>query len=634
MDSAQTAWGKLDRSYADPSTAPRLSLVAHCIDVAAVAQALLALPTWRSRFDKLADRQLGELDIQRLTVLAFLHDVGKAGAGFYSQCLPQTEQDAWFHRARCDRRQCGHTRVVAPLLGFDPRYEPQRQALGVDALRAWVGPSPSPSHEAAEVAQVDLLDLWMAAVSHHGQPMSVDSLRDGAAHAWPTWTHAVSGYEPTEGLRELNRVAHRLWPAAFEDTSAMAKPTPGLIHAFAGLVSLADWIGSNCEPAFFPYDLSAHDHSRWPLARVRADAVLLAMRLNVEDMRADLLRRAPAFASVFPFEPSAVQLSASVAPRASPLVLEAETGSGKTEAALWRFKTLFESGEVDSLCFLLPTRVAATGISARLEQFIGALFPDPALRPNTVLAVPGYLRANSADGQWLAPFTVHWPDAEDRAGLFWAAENSKRFFAAAAAAATIDQFLLSTLQTKHAHLRASVLLRALVVVDEVHASDAYMRALLREALKRHESAGGHAMLLSATLTQDMRQELLLTAAAKPQSRRMSFGRHRSAPAGATVTDDAPAAYPLLSAPGWAQPCPSDGAGKHIVHSLAPLMRDAQSVAQLAANAVQQGARVPVLRNTVRQAVATQQALEDLLGLAHPALFRCQGVAAPWALRLC
>jgi len=35
------------------------------------------------------------------------------------------------------------------------------------------------------------------------------------------------------------------------------------------------------------------------------------------------------------------------------------------EARLWRFKTLFEAGEVDALCFLLPTRVAATGIFAR-----------------------------------------------------------------------------------------------------------------------------------------------------------------------------------------------------------------------------------------------------------------------------
>lgn len=619
---APRAWGKLGRSHPDPSMAPRLSLVSHCIDVAAVAQALLLLPTWHGRFERLAGRLLSELDIQRLTVLAFLHDVGKAGAGFYSQGLTKTEQDAWFAQGRCDRRQCGHTRVVAPLLGFDPRFEEHRTALGIEALRSWAGPPQSDEH--AEVAQADILDLWMAAVSHHGQPLSVDSLRDTASLAWPTWTQAIAGYEPVEGLRELSQTAHALWPQAFENRTPMVKLSAGLVHAFAGLVSLADWIGSNAEPAFFPYDLCAQA-DRWACARSRADEVLLAMRLNVEPLRADLARRAPAFSGVFSFNPTAVQVAAAQASNASPLVLEAETGSGKTEAALWRFKALFEAGEVDSLCFLLPTRVAATSISARLELFIEALFPDPALRPNTVLAVPGYLHANRADGQWLAPFTVHWPDAEDRPGLYWAAENSKRFFAAAVAAATIDQFLLSTLQTKHAHLRASVLLRALVVVDEVHASDSYMRTLLREALKRHQSAGGHAMLLSATLTQDMRKELLQTGSAPP-GRRKRFGKVNSG-SSHTDVDAQPTAYPLLSAPGWHQAFQSEGVGKLIHHRLAPLMRDAQAVAQLAALAVQQGARVLVLRNTVRQAVATQLALEELLGPQHPALFRCNGVVS-------
>ena len=621
--SAPQAWGKLDRSYEDTCTAPRLSLVAHCIDVAAVAQALLALPTWRARFERLAGRPFTSLDTERFTVLAFLHDAGKAGAGFYSQCLPADQQEAWLRRAGGDRSQRGHTRVVAPLMDSDVRFERHRAALGVDVIRGWAEP-PGPGEDPA-AAQEPVMDLWMAAVSHHGQPMSADSLRGQARLPWATWTQTVGGYDPVEGLLALGTAARLLWPAAWSSTVCMVQPTHALIHAFAGLVSLADWIGSNCETGFFPYNLSAQDDHRWRVARARAGEVLVAMRLDVEAARTDLAQRAPGFASIFPFAPSAVQQAAASAPLSSPLVLEAETGSGKTEAALWRFKTLFEAGEVDALCFLLPTRVAATGISQRLERFIASLFPDPALRPNTVLAVPGYLRANSEDGTRLAPFTVTWPDAEDRAGLFWAAENSKRFFAAAAAAATIDQFLLSTLQTKHAHLRASVLLRSLVVVDEVHASDAYMRALLREALKRHLSAGGHAMLLSATLTQDLRDELLQTA---PQPRPQRTGTGRRFGRAATVVENAiQSAYPLLTAPGWAQPCPAGASSKRIQHCLKPLMRDAVAVAQLAAQAVQQGARVLVLRNTVRQAVATQQALEDLLGLEHPALFRCLGVVS-------
>ena len=466
------------------------------------------------------------------------------------------------------------------------------------------------------------MDLWLADVSHHGEPISAESRKLLAATAHATWTVPIAGYRPVYGLQRLGDTTRELWPAAFtQDAQGWGEPSQPLIHAFAGLVSLADWIGSNTDRGFFPYDLAAQDSSRWCAALKRATQALRVMRIDLEVAREDLLRRAPGFATVFGFEPSQAQQAAAAAPIQSPLILEAETGSGKTEAALWRFKTLFEAGEVDALCFLLPTRVAATGILARLS-FIDKLFPDERLRPNTVLAVPGYLHANGDEGKQRPSFEVQWPDIEDNKPLYWAAEHSKHYFAGAAVAATIDQFLLSTLQTKHAHLRGSVLLRSLVVVDEVHASDPYMRTLLKKALQRHLAVGGQAMLLSATLTQDMRMELL---AAAPQPRRAK-GSGAVVPAASGPAPEL-TPYPLLSAPGLSQPCKPGNCRKHITHTLLPLMRNAQAVAELAAEAAKAGARVLVLRNTVRQAVATQHALEAILRAEHPALFRCQNVVS-------
>jgi len=606
------AWGKLDRNAPDRASAVRLSLVGHCIDVAAVTRALVHLPTWRARLQRLAGREFSATDLDRLTVLAFLHDAGKAGAGFYSKCLSQADQVAWLRRASNDRSQLGHTRVVAPLLRFDPECTAHREALGISQLRAWA--------EADTISQESLFDLWLAAVSHHGEPISVASLttQGDAPGRQLTWTLPVAGYDPIAGLNSLRQTAMALWPEAYADQRPMAEPSQALIHAFAGVVSLADWIGSNTD--FFPFDLGPQDQGRWPMALAAAECALREMRIDLEATRVDLRIRSPSFEDVFGFPPKPTQQATADAPLPSPVVLEAETGSGKTEAALWRFKRLFELGEVDALCFLLPTRVAATGISQRLHQFVDALFPDPKLRPNTVLAVPGYLRANGEEGKWLAPFTVQWPDDDTAKPLYWAAENSKRYFAAAAAAATIDQFLLSTLQTKHAHLRGSVLLRSLVVVDEVHASDPYMRALLLKSLRRHLAAGGHALLLSATLTSDMRDELL---AAAPQQGRIGFGRRGPAMVASPLPDD----YPRISAPGHNRTFGPVTQHKRIQRELRPLMRDPAQVAARAVQAMQAGARVLVLRNTVRQAVATQEALEALLGLDHPALFRCRGVAA-------
>lgn len=604
-------WAKLDRRAKDRSRAPRLSLVAHAVDVAAVMAALLDQPTLCRRLAKTAGRPLTALDRTRLVALALLHDVGKAGAGFQSRGASDAERLAWLRSSGAGRDESGHVAVVAPLFGRSPLFEAHRKALGVDAIFGWGGLRPD--------GQMPIGDLWMASISHHGKPVTADAMHFGSGHAWPTWTHPFAGYDPVQGLAQLGHATCSLFPEAFAD-EPMAAFQPALVHAFAGLMSLADWIGSNSDEDFFPYGLAAQDEGRWEPARERASQVLRRMQLDVEAARTDLRHRAPSFEEVFGQAPRDVQVHAGAwsgqGDAGRVVVLEAETGSGKTEAALWRFKTLFEAGEVDALCFLLPTRVAATGIYERVNRFVERLFPDAALRPPTVLAVPGYLRANGSNGRRELPgFDVLWPDADHAGGRerFWAAENSKRYFAGCAVAGTIDQFLLSVLQVKHAHMRASLALRALVVVDEVHASDAYMTTLLHAALDRHVRAGGHALLMSATLTGEARQRLL------------NAGQPAGPPARRRLLADPKAAYPAVSTRAGVRPCAGAGRDKSITLELRPLLRYPAGVAACVAAEVAQGARVLVLRNTVRQAVATQMELERALGASHPALFRREGV---------
>jgi CRISPR-associated endonuclease/helicase Cas3 len=57
------------------------------------------------------------------------------------------------------------------------------------------------------------------------------------------------------------------------------------------------------------------------------------------------------------------------------VVLEAATGSGKTEAALAHFFRLFHAALVDGMYFALPTRVAATQIHQRVLRAIAHAFP-------------------------------------------------------------------------------------------------------------------------------------------------------------------------------------------------------------------------------------------------------------------
>ncbi|RAP42741.1 hypothetical protein BYZ73_03500 [Rhodovulum viride] len=151
-------------------------------------------------------------------------------------------------------------------------------------------------------------------------------------------------------------------------------------------------------------------------------------------------------------------------------MLEAETRSGETEAAPWRFATLLAAGEVDALYFAVPTRAAAQHLLRRVNAALLRMF-DPA--PEAILAVPGQLLSGEAAGRPLPGFAGLWDDTTTRPAR-WAAEHVARCLTAQVAVGTVDRLALGGLRVKYGHLRGSARSRALVVIDEVHASDACM----------------------------------------------------------------------------------------------------------------------------------------------------------------
>ena len=102
------------------------------------------------------------------------------------------------------------------------------------------------------------------------------------------------------------------------------------------------------------------------------------------------------------------------------VILEAETGSGKTEAALWRFTRLLAAGVVSGLYFAVPTRAAARQLHGRVDKALRRVFGAAA--PEAVLAIPGMLRAGEYTGQRLPHWRVRWDDDAATAPQRWAAE--------------------------------------------------------------------------------------------------------------------------------------------------------------------------------------------------------------------
>src|SRR5207248_9773559 len=85
--------------------------------------------------------------------------------------------------------------------------------------------------------------------------------------------------------------------------------------------------------------------------------------------------------------------------------------------------------------------------------------------------------------------------------------HRKRGLLAPFGVGTVDQVLLAVLQTRHVFVRLFGLAHKTVVVDEVHAYDAYMTTLLERLLEWLGALEAPVVLLSATLPRERRDRL-------------------------------------------------------------------------------------------------------------------------------
>lgn len=578
-------WGKLKRSSAGDAVEDWLSLVDHCTDVASVFYELCRLSGIARALSLAAGRHLTEIEIQRLAVLAFLHDIGKCNHGFQAKAQ------------RSPSRTAGHVKELTALIcdgGLQPRF---LEAIDYSTLQTWFD-----DPEGA-------LRMLLASVSHHGKPIDLDETEVHLQK--PLWLEN-QGIDPIADTASLFSVAREVFPTAFTANAPPLSAAPALQHRFAGLVMLADWLGSHAE-GFFPYH---HEHgSRAEFAREAAKRALRAVGLDVMHVRARVNPNR-AFPELFSFKPEPTPLQAVLfRPTESPvLIVESDTGSGKTEAALGHFFRLFTAGEVDSLYFALPTRVAARELYDRVLDFAKSAFGTD--HPPVVLAVPGYAQVDGDDN--VLPTSDHlWQDdaAVRRLERAWSAERPKRFLAAPIAVGTVDQALLSVMQVNHAHLRSVCLDRSLLVVDEVHASDTYMRGLLRALLDHHRAAGGHALLLSATLGSDARGELLAPLHAM----------HTCPP----LEEASKLPYPAITdSQGRMQSVAAiSGREKRVRIEPIPHLSAPERILPELAEAIEGGARVLVVLNTVSRVISLQHAAEANPTLAD-SLFRVGDIVCP------
>jgi CRISPR-associated endonuclease/helicase Cas3 len=485
-------WGKARPT--EGTGAAYHSLPFHCLDVAAVGIEYLRRAPSVRHF--LMQSLLIETEAALERWLAFwltLHDLGKFSEAFQSQ-KPDLFEELREHAPNPGKVYRLRHDSLGMLFWKQVLYQHAEE-------EQWFGPDTA--------LYEDGLNYWLRAVTgHHGQPPKEDDFWEqhfDHKQDCPAIFEFVADIRSQIIGDAITGIPCAMRPESFYQVSKE------LSWWIAGLAVLADWLGSNVD--FFKYradpgrSTSLADY--WEYSKEQAVKALDAAGVLPINSRQSL-----SFAELFPniANPSPLQnWAATVELQHGPQIylLEDVTGAGKTEAAVTLAHRLMAAGCADGFFIGLPTMATANAMYGRIAQVYNKLFSG---RASLALA-HGQRNLVERFAESVVPSGLQEDDtqqADETATArctAWLADHNKRALLAPAGVGTIDQALLAVLHSKHQSLRLLGLFRKVLIVDEVHACDAYMQGVLETLLEFHARVGGSVILLSATLPQRMKQAL-------------------------------------------------------------------------------------------------------------------------------
>ena len=482
-------WGKAQPL--DPDQEPKWHpLVFHSLDVAAVGAVLLA------RHCTLADHLSVLLGLCRkdtirlLPFLLGLHDIGKFAKRFQA-------------KVPCRYPRC---------FGDDVSQVPTSYDHGAGGLRLFDADAALFALPGKSKPQI-WLPLVSAVTGHHGAPPM------SASYETIGTLRPHFGKSGIEAAREFVRQTRQVLDPPIELDPLNRKKVRRASFALAGLCVLADWIGSRQEWFGYcaPRDFQSLE-SYWISAMQKADRAVVAAGVLPAGVRGQLEDDALIGTGNVPTPMQTWARSVELPAGPALFMIEDETGSGKTEAALMLAHRLMAERRADGLYIALPTMATANAMFDRLGAVCRILFA-PDTDPSVALAHsardmhPGFRSAPLVNGKTEQPYS--YVDAEDvdaettatTACVEWIADDRRRTFLADAGAGTVDQALLSVLPNRYQSLRLLGLMRRVLILDEVHAYDAYMQREIDALLEFQAGLGGSAIILSATLPEAVRQRL-------------------------------------------------------------------------------------------------------------------------------
>lgn len=566
-----TYWAKADPEAAAAAGVACHTIVGHSLDVAACAYCLLDTNASLRRRIALRIGAHESTLAQTVAAIVVLHDVGKLDTRF---------------------------QLKVPLLAAQLRPRSQgaphgKYDHGAEGFRQLDSEEPELLHD---LLGPHAFPLLRAVCGHHG---SLPSNEEPDASRTK-----LSSQLRREDRRARSAFVRRL-VAFFTCLGAELPWTSTVDGAFvqqlAGLCSVADWLGSNVE--YFPYSSAPIDEAEYWQA-----ALAQARRACAKTGLIRALTPPARFDTLFPgYTPRDVQLlTEQVSPDEPTLiVVEAAMGKGKTEAALALAARCLANGLGTGVTIGLPTMATSNAMFLRVEQFVRRLYAGDSVQlalahgrasrqPAFMKLAQHSLRAKDADAPEASVSCARW------------LINKKRILLAQVGVGTIDQALQAALVVRHQFVRMFGLSQNVVIIDEVHAYDAYMEVLLEHLLRWLGALQVTVVVLSATLPSERRLALVNAWRQAPDSAMLEapvVACEKPYPLVTVATRDA---MRELSAS-----TPDEAARIVRVERQPREGNDLEAIVSRLVDAAASGARVAWVRNTVREAQEAMQALQRI-----------------------
>ena len=523
---ALSIWAK--SVYQNPQDTRYLQLWQHMADTYE-----MALRLWDDfipdNIIRLLVDDIGDKDSVRMLYgfIAASHDVGKASPAF------EVQAHEFADRVRATRL------TIDPAIAHDElRRQYRHELVGCWTMEDWL---------AAQGLQTGTGTLAHGVAGiiagHHGTSLTAEKQRKrhhyrykefAGGQEWETvrfelldWIARTTSVTPTLaslGERPLRRRSQILLTA---------------------LVIIADWIASDSR--LFPLNESETDEYGYNPERRAARAWRMLSLPKPWTVMETTQSADELFSSQFdlpgaklrPVQREAVRM-AQEADKPGLMIIEANMGEGKTEAALLAAEILASRFHCGGVYYALPTQATVNAMFTRILDWIAHLPGSERCVMASLFLAHGKRELNDSyenlrerwfdeghgiDDESCERQSIGFVDTDDsedgpdqtrrdrRSHAMQAVVNSwlagrKRGNLSNFVVGTIDQVLMAGLRSKHVVLRHMALAGKVVILDEIHSNTAYMNVYMETVLAWLGAYGVPVIMLSATLPQSRRQAFL------------------------------------------------------------------------------------------------------------------------------